>query len=78
LGVSLARLLRYSKSASWIGLTCLTLPETTIFGGAKWTSLPAAFWNALAMPAVLLDPVELEQEVGVEEVAAELAVGDRP
>ena len=27
--------------------------------------------------AVLLDPVELEQEVGVEEVAAELAVGDR-
>ena len=27
--------------------------------------------------AVLLDPVELEQEVGVEEEAAELAVGDR-
>ena len=50
LGVSLTSEARYSKSASWIGLTWLTLPETTIFGGAKWTSLPAAFWNALAIP----------------------------
>ena len=31
----------------------------------------------LVEPAALLHPVELEQEVGVEEVAAELAVGNR-
>ena len=31
----------------------------------------------LGDPALLLDAVELEQEVGVEEEPAELAVGDR-
>ncbi|MEI9852348.1 MAG: hypothetical protein WDN24_17505 [Sphingomonas sp.] len=54
----------------------MTLPVTTILGRREIHFLALGVLEGDFHAALLLDAVELEQEVGVEESAAELAVGD--